>query len=610
MMHSIKMAAASALKRCGNLKLHSKLVIIFSAFITIPIIVLGVSFLSFLGQGMHTYEESALLQSMSQLNAMIDYHLETYISKSEYVYSNIELQRILTRRNMSVVDRIDDTRALMNILNPITRDTRMDIYVADTEQTLGGILHDNGSVAGEDWYEDLMKQVLHLDWTYYHDWNRISVIALSRELVDYRTLNHIGAFRLYMPVGRIEEILKNTVGDSGFSLLYMDSRMQTIASYGGGFERHGGTLTQIAQELPFSGTIEKLTVDNEEYLVGSVISAVNEFRLVYFVPAGVINERINLVTVVILIILSGTVGLCTLITMILSSQITKRVDVLIKHIAAIEGGDFKVKRRIKQDDELGRLEAHLHHMASTFEAYIQREYLTQILITRIKCELLQEQINPHLLYNTLAFLSYSAKVSQRPDLSGLVDRLSCFYKGVLNQGGITTSLKDELDMVKAYIDIVTVVYELSLTVRYDVDEDLLNNCSLKLLLQPLIENAIIHGIKPNKCGTLLIGCKRDGDEMILSVEDDGVGMKQSIVEMIISGAYGDTQDAGYALSNIIRRGIAFFGNSYKFNIDSSPWEGTAVRVTIPIMTKADMAKLMDEIQVNGYSNGKNGSDGI
>ena len=600
------------IQKYRNIKLRNKLTLLFSVFISIPVIVLGTVFLSTLNFNMYSYEERHLSQSMTQLNDMIDYFFEIHMNQIESVHNNIALQRIITRRNLTVIERIEDARTIFNILNPIISEinlpeirhsrgrVNLELFVSDTEQTFTEVLKNADRVNGEDWYIELMSGTNRFIWSHYIDQSGNSSITISRRFTDFNTMYPLGAIRLSISTDNIETALRNTVGDSNISLLYTDEFMRPIAYYGNGFTEHGDLLIDIAQNIDTFGIIETTHVRNDEYLVSSIISNINDYRLIYFVPMEVVNENIGWVTITMLIILILAIGICILITSILSSLITKRVNVLTLQASRIEAGDFEITRETEGNDELGLLEEHLCKMADNLKGYIQREYLSEVMIHRIKSELIQEQINPHLLYNTLAFLSYSAKTEGNQDLSELVDHLVGFYKGVLNRGGITSSIKEELDMVKAYISIVSVVYELDLNVVYDVDESLLPMCSLKLLLQPIVENAIIHGIKPNKCGKLTISCVSDieKDEMIITVTDDGIGMEKHEVESIQQYASGGKGDKGYGLKNIIQRMRAFFGDSYKISVVSIPWEGTTVCMHIPIMTEEDMNDLMTEMKMS------------
>jgi len=599
------------LQKYRNMKFRSKLILLSSVSIVVPILLLGIFILSYFQSSMINYEENALEQNMHQLKNMIDYCFETYMNKSDMVYNNIEFHGILTKKNKTLSEKLEDSKAITNIMNPVVNETqhsefknssflggniRLEVYVYETEQPLGNILFSPNTIGDEVWYDQLMNGSAKFVWTHYLSYKGQHVIALSRRLVDLNSGKQLGVFRIYLPVEKIEKIMKNAMGNSSFSFLYLDDEGQPVALYGSGIASHGDTLMNI--EIPDPGTVRRVPVEKENYLVGSMVSGINGYRLVYFAPVGTIDQKTSVIVITIMVVLFGAIGLCVLTTTTLSFRLTRRINVLIEQTSHVETGNLTVTRRITENDELGRLDERFCQMARRLEEFIQREYISQITIDRVKYELLQEQINPHLLYNTLAFLSYSAKKAEKQELVELADKLIFLYRAVLHHGKITTTFGDELNVVKTYLAIVSIVYELDINVVYDVDESILSCYTLKLLLQPIVENAVIHGIRPNKCGALSIRCKSCGNEIILTVEDDGIGMKADTVNDILRSIHGEGPPKGYGLSNVIRRIRLFFGNKYDFSIRSSPWNGSVISIHVPVMNEEQISGLMKDMKIN------------
>lgn len=600
------------LRRYHDAKLRNKMSILFSLFLTLPILFLGILSFYFLRRNMIEYERKMLIRNMNQLNNTVDFFFETYMDKSEMVYNNIEFQKILKKRNKTLIEKVEDAQKIVNILNPITSDiqlpeikssyyfggnVRLEVYISDTEQPLGGVLRSEDEIKTESWYEELTATKTRFLWTHYPVLDGKHVIALSRKLLHFELGQYMGVLRIFIPAERVENILKSNNLGNNYCLYYMDENMKIIASWGKQL-MDDLNLREMITDMDGEVNIKNIKLGLEEYLIGTEMSRITGYRLVYFVPISAISKNSIIISFITIMSLLGSIILCAFIAKILSSSVTRRVDILVSKTKQMTGGDFKVTKQIHENDELGQLETHFNQMAVRLDDLIKREYLSVIMLNRTKYELLQEQINPHLLYNTLSFLSYSAMNMGMMEFSALADNLTSFYKGILNRGKIITALKDEFDIIKAYIHTACVVYGLDIKVNFDIDQELLHCYSIKLILQPLVENAIIHGIKPNKCGILTIRCKQEGKTIVFTVEDDGVGMDDNKRDILTKINNGEIPDMCYGLGNVIRRIRLFFGNEYGVKIETEPWNGTSIRVTIPKLTRNEMETLMENINVN------------
>lgn len=195
--------------------------------------------------------------------------------------------------------------------------------------------------------------------------------------------------------------------------------------------------------------------------------------------------------------------LCIFIAYIISNIFNKRIKTLVKKANMIGEHNLNTGISLEGNDELGQLDKHFDNMVKRLNDLIEEEYKSEIMINKVKLELLQEQINPHLLYNTLAMVSYTAKKEGKMEIVDIAENLSNFYKGILSRGKTISSFKEELDMVKRYIDLMRYVYNIEIDTIFEVEEEIYEFYTLKLLLQPIVENAVVHGIKPKKAELLL-----------------------------------------------------------------------------------------------------------
>ena len=182
---------------------------------------------------------------------------------------------------------------------------------------------------------------------------------------------------------------------------------------------------------------------------------------------------------------------------------------------------------------------------------------------------LQAQINPHFLYNTLSLINWKAIEADAEDISKITLALSTFYRTSLNKGKNVMSLSDELRNMRSYLDIQLMMHDYEFDVEFDVDESIGQYQSLNLMLQPLIENAIAHGIdvKTDGRGKLTITGKEDGDLIVLTVADNGVGMSDEQAARILT-----EESKGYGVRNVNERIKLYYGEQY------SPVSYTHLRV--------------------------------
>lgn len=191
---------------------------------------------------------------------------------------------------------------------------------------------------------------------------------------------------------------------------------------------------------------------------------------------------------------------------------------------------------------------------------------------------LQWQINPHFLYNTLSFINWQALRRDAHDISHVVTAMAKFYRTALNRGNNIISVREELDNIRSYIEIIQAMNEYSFDVVYDIDERVCRYDTINLILQPLAENAVKHGInlKTEGRGRLLVSAHLGDGVIRFSVEDNGPGMPPETAESILT-----RQSAGYGLKNVNERLHLLFGAEYGLSIHSRQGAGTAMAVTIP-----------------------------
>lgn len=254
------------------------------------------------------------------------------------------------------------------------------------------------------------------------------------------------------------------------------------------------------------------------------------------------------------------------------------IDELKNKVSLLVQKDFNVNFKTDKKDELGELSSLLGKMEIQVKDLIEDVYQGTIDKQNSEYKALTNQINSHFLYNTLSLISWKAVMNGQEDISHIALNLSRYYRTTLNKGKSRTSLKNELDNVKAYLTLQDFLSPNRIKVYYDIAEETLDITVINLILQPLVENAIEHGFKNKKrhCLLKISTIINQNDELILRVYDNGEGMRKETINDIFS-------DLGksYGLKNILQRLQFYFGGESSLRLVSQYGLGTVSVVTIP-----------------------------
>jgi two-component system sensor histidine kinase YesM len=245
-------------------------------------------------------------------------------------------------------------------------------------------------------------------------------------------------------------------------------------------------------------------------------------------------------------------------------------------------GSFSIITHTESGDEIGNLNRSLQEMSGYIKNLIDIKYKSELSQREIELEYLQSQVNPHFLYNTLDSIRWMAVLRQQPEIAGQIEALSNLFRHSLNSGEKYTTLKKEVEHLRAYVQIQKIRFEDNMSFQIDVDEALFPCKIIKLMIQPLVENAVVHGLEP-KCGKGHVHIIIDEWETKLRcrVIDDGVGIDVEAVSKYIAGESGAGKP--FALKNIQNRINLEYGEGYGLCVTRSKDGGTAVQILLPII---------------------------
>lgn len=262
-------------------------------------------------------------------------------------------------------------------------------------------------------------------------------------------------------------------------------------------------------------------------------------------------------------------------------RITDPISALSEKVASFGGNDYRSAPIVTDFTELQTLDKGFDEMSARIDALMEKQKQDQLSLHRAELELLQAQINPHFLYNTLDSILILAESERLQEAAEMVSSLSSFFRISLSKGKDIITLADERDHVTSYLNIQQIRYSDILSFEVDIPESVLACRLPKLVLQPLVENALYHGIKNRRGrGLIRVTGEKSGDDVLLKVSDNGAGMTPETLKELIAAIENDGH-SGHGLYNVHKRIRLYAGEPYGLSFESVPGEGTTVSVLLP-----------------------------
>ena len=382
----------------------------------------------------------------------------------------------------------------------------------------------------------------------------------------------------------LEQLLESiSVGDNSF-LYVTDSENNIVYT-------PTNPLVYRIDEEAFYGDSEtnRIRIDASNYWVSNQFSAYTGWRSV-----GVISDfeyyqsMARVYSVLMLCILLCFVAVFFL-SLKISNTVTRPLFALRRLMSKVEDGDFSVRFNPEYNDEIGELGNSFNHMLEQINTLIRQLYIEKQARLEAQLKTLQEQIKPHFLYNTLDTVTWMARDHGADDVVKLVEALTNMFRIGLSRGKDCISLKEEKLHVENYLYIQKIRYQDKLWYEIDIPEQFNGVIVPKLILQPLVENAIYHGIKLKRGGgTICVRARSEGNDLVIQVRDNGAGIDEErlalLRDQLRQNSKGES-GMGFGMFYVAERIALYYGKDYTVSIDSVKDEGTTVTLVVPVRRK-------------------------
>jgi len=276
-----------------------------------------------------------------------------------------------------------------------------------------------------------------------------------------------------------------------------------------------------------------------------------------------------------------------LLSFLLSRNLSRPIHQMQKHMSEVEKGNFDIQVPVDSTREIGMLARAFNLMVVRIRELMAQVVKEQEFKRKSELNALQAQINPHFLYNTLDSIVWMAENNKSAEVVRMTSALARLFRASISKGSELVPIRNEIEHISNYLTIQKMRYRDKLDFHIDADDGIKHFLTLKVLLQPLVENAIYHGIK-NKYGTgvIRISGEREGETIVLRVCDNGVGMDEEKRKTLLTPGASPAEGRGVGLINVHERIQLYFGAAYGLSIVSAPDEGTTVVVKLPAVDKS------------------------
>lgn len=588
-----------------HIKLKTKLLISYVLLILVPFGFYTAFTFSSISESSRQQLQQAADQVLEQTRGLLNYKLNNVIYASDQLFYDEEMNKTIKRdQNLALGPQLlEDLNKMKVMISNAFKAEDMhrlilyldsSVYYSNSYSISGDFkthFSNISSISGEDWYQKLHGHDGKVMWvkptliTRFNDFSEtvIPCVRFIKDIDNYS--NIIGVLRFDLLQSDINTIVeKAATTDNGVAyLLNSDGDIMASSDMNLAGEYNAGMNLSA---LP-SGSRENwhtATVNDAEVVIGALPIKNTDWVLVSIIPSLDIQAAGWQITRKMLPFLVLAVTLSSLMAIVFSYTITKRVHILSKKMMGIRNETLPGPMEEKGSDEISMLIRSYNYMIGKIKQFSETQYKLGRDVKNAELKALQAQIDPHFLYNTLDLVNWVALRNKVPEISEIVLKLTKYYRLSLSKGKDVISIRDEMVRIETYVNLQNLRFRNRLTLVIDIDENLYRYSILKLILQPIVENSIIHGIfeKDTKTGTITITGKLKGEILILSVRDDGVGIEGEKAGKLFCGG-NPTEEQGYGVINVNHRIKLYYGSDYGLTCKSSVGAGTTVDITIPAM---------------------------
>ncbi len=565
----------------NGIKLRYKLAIFYSLFCFLPVMLLF--WLSFLQMRSIIDDKGKMnLQSyLQQSVSSMDRTLDGYNSLSDYIAFDRTLAEVFSMEYGTPYEQYEQ---LTQKVDPILRTAsyfhggmqQITIYTDN-----GMVKHDTtvapvSEIEETDWYQKTLEHP-GLNWfANYQEETLFSARKLAfsgaREGVNILYMD-VDYQKLFTPYA------ETLISECGLYITDQDGKLV--------FEESRFSGKNQNYDLTYSEFLEQRDRGSTDYIILCEQSNTTGWTVWLYQPVGLAGEAMRPIGVMAGVTILICIFAAVLAYFITSGMVSSRIERLTHFMQEVQEGSMDMQMESDDRDEIGMLYRGFGSMMKRIRTLINEVYLSKITQKEAELKALQAQINPHFLYNTLSLINWKALAAGEEDISRMTLALSTFYRTALNRGRNVLQVETELSNTRAYLEIQSMLHDGDFDYEIEAQTEILQCESLNLILQPLVENAIHHGIeeKTDGRGKITVQGWKEDNCVWFMVEDNGVGMEQEVADKILT-----MESKGYGVRNVDERIRLCYGEKYAMKVESVVGKGTKMTIHFPARRLTNIQK--------------------
>ncbi|HEX3043991.1 MAG TPA: sensor histidine kinase [Bacillota bacterium] len=595
-----------------RLRLDTKLILIYIVILAIPVMVFGIYSFRTVKNGIELDALHTSQQTVQKAKADINRNISLYDSIIRYVMQHRKFIDFIGAQKDYTVEELlefkhDQFYSVENLEIINTDIYQLRFFIANPHfPEMWPVIYSEKRIYSCDWRGQVLNlkrgqglwRLNHQDDVYFVNKTDVSELVSFYREVRNSDNEYVGILEVNMLAEVFfGDLYKQPPNDSVITYL-LDSQGRLRSFTNGRLlpVNSGGSLLKNLKLRTHSGSGSfRVNMEKQSLLVEyTYIDAIDSYIYQITFPKALTKKIVQTRNLIFLGSFSALL-LLSLITYLITSVILKKMRIIIASMRKVQEGDFKVEIPIRGVDEIGELAHHFRKMLSKINELIDIVVKKQVAAKDAEIRALQSQINAHFIYNVLEGIKMMAEIEEKYNISDAVTALGGMMRYSMNWTRHYVLLQEEINYIKDYIAIANIRYEDKLELFIDIDEEVSKQEVMKMLLQPLIENSINHGLRSKKKdGVIRVTAYHHGAILYIEIWDNGVGMEEARLETVRRSIRNVTESGppshdetlglqGIALKNVHERIRLFYGNEFGIEIFSEFGEYTKVLVRLPLI---------------------------
>ncbi|WP_332632534.1 sensor histidine kinase [Halalkalibacter flavus] len=566
------------LKQQRNLTIKQKIIMLAILSTLIPLLIIGTFGFIYLNKVM----ENKISDTTSNFLSVIDWNIDTFVadieSSANIIVTSNDIQGFLNHTELTIESYKMQTATrdlLINVTNNkpfinaayVGNEQNEYLQLSQGQSNYFGTVYDQ--INRTNWYNMLEQQDGNGVWFKGIETDFIessNLLMYGKFIRDLETIEKIGVLIISVNKSVFDNMFKNINNEEEILIFDQDT---VIYSNDNENQDKYKSIIEMLQNPQEAQIVE---IENEKYILNHTTNTITNWKIVSVVPYKYVVKEFNYIRALTVLLLVLSFLLSTISAFLISKKITKQLSLLRNVTEGMEKREMISNIAFDSNDEIGKVGNRFVQLYNRNSELTVQLYESQLKEKEAELLALQNHINPHFLYNTLNSIFWMAQKSNAKLIAKMAVSLSKIFKLTLNDGKYITTVENEINQVKSYIDIQNIRFDNKIKYSIDIDSLLLKENIIKLILQPLAENAVYHGLELIEGnGEIKITGRKVNDAMIFEVIDNGVGFDTEEVA---------ASKQGYALKNINERIKLQYGQNYGMTIESKKDRGTKVIVKV------------------------------